>query len=396
MNSPNEDDHPGGDGSATSPGRIPLRLADLQKNITMAQIAKAAGVSQGAISSLLNDRDYGIRVSEKTRERVFKVCREMGYLPNDLRAVVRMYPELGDFAALISSRFADGLGHPTVCRIAAAALKAVPQVVGSLTFASYDEDADYLLSPDLLPHSIGTGTVSKFIFVGPANPSLIQSVTRRGHSVVSLGHDIPLPGVHSVVPDLAGAAALAVQHLAKLGHRRLAIVSGPFGSTESQIIDLNHGVRMACEKAGVTLEAQNVIHGDLSRAAGMAALDTLTERKLESTAIFCLSDRAAAGVLARAHERGLQVPAQLSVVGCGDDSFADLLSPPLTTIRLPLEEIAECGVREVDRLAGSGEIVEPHRTVLPASLIVRGTTAPAQGGASAGSAKSSRTKTGPR
>ncbi len=48
----------------------------------MADIAKAAGVSQGAISSLLNDRDYGIRVSDKTRERVFRVCREMGYMPN--------------------------------------------------------------------------------------------------------------------------------------------------------------------------------------------------------------------------------------------------------------------------------------------------------------------------
>src|SRR5476651_1969942 len=71
------------------------------KTITMAAIAKAAGVSQGAISSLLNDRDYGIRVSEKTRKRVFKACREMGYVPNDLRAVVRMYPEMGDFCVLI-------------------------------------------------------------------------------------------------------------------------------------------------------------------------------------------------------------------------------------------------------------------------------------------------------
>src|SRR5271163_3402919 len=71
------------------------------KGITMADIAKAAGVSQGAISSLLNDRDYGIRVSEKTRDRVFRVCREMGYIPNDLRAVVRMYPELGDFCVLL-------------------------------------------------------------------------------------------------------------------------------------------------------------------------------------------------------------------------------------------------------------------------------------------------------
>src|SRR6201986_2055901 len=72
------------------------------KPITMAAIARAAGVSQGAISSLLNDRDYGIRVSDKTRDRVFKVCREMGYIPNALRAVVRMYPELGDYCLLLA------------------------------------------------------------------------------------------------------------------------------------------------------------------------------------------------------------------------------------------------------------------------------------------------------
>jgi hypothetical protein len=77
----------------------------------MTDIAKAAGVSQGAISSLLNDRDYGIRVSDKTKERVFKVCREMGYIPNDLRAVVRMYPEVGDFCVLIAEEdFAGGIG----------------------------------------------------------------------------------------------------------------------------------------------------------------------------------------------------------------------------------------------------------------------------------------------
>src|SRR6201994_5190974 len=87
----------------------PKVLSEAHKGITMAQIAKAAGVSQGAISSLLNDRDYGIRVSEKTRERVFKVCREMGYIPNDLRAVVRMYPELGEYCLLIADTFPSGL-----------------------------------------------------------------------------------------------------------------------------------------------------------------------------------------------------------------------------------------------------------------------------------------------
>src|SRR3954447_26970053 len=109
MNLPNEGESlpPGDQSGAESKG--PRRFGDLQKTITMAQIAKAAGVSQGAISSLLNDRYYGIRVSEKTRERVFKVCREMGYIPNDLRAVVRMYPEMGDFCLLICRQSGIGL-----------------------------------------------------------------------------------------------------------------------------------------------------------------------------------------------------------------------------------------------------------------------------------------------
>src|SRR3954468_3267013 len=127
MNPPPEESAPfnGGAGPARLvESRPPREIADLHKGITMAQIAKAAGVSQGAISSLLNDRDYGIRVSEKTRERGFKVCREMGYIPNDLRAVVRMYPELGEFCLLISNAV-EGLSDPFLARMARAAMSAV-------------------------------------------------------------------------------------------------------------------------------------------------------------------------------------------------------------------------------------------------------------------------------
>src|ERR1700726_467416 len=110
----------GATGNAPDDSKSPAgRGHDSHKGITMADIAKAAGVSQGAISSLLNDRDYGIRVSEKTRDRVFRVCRELGYIPNDLRAVVRMYPELGDFCLLISSASEGGLLDPFVHRLMA-------------------------------------------------------------------------------------------------------------------------------------------------------------------------------------------------------------------------------------------------------------------------------------
>src|SRR3984885_3529003 len=143
MNVSTEGEVPPGGGTGGGSTRVPKQLSDLQKTITMAQIAKAAGVSQGAISSLLNDRDYGIRVSEKTRERVFKVCREMGYIPNDLRAVVRMYPEVGDFCLLIGAGSNGTKSDAFVSRLISAAMAAVPDAAHPLSLANYDIAADY-------------------------------------------------------------------------------------------------------------------------------------------------------------------------------------------------------------------------------------------------------------
>src|SRR5438067_13840243 len=110
-----------------------VRHHEHHKAITMADLAKAAGVSQGAISSVLNDRDYGIRVSDKTRERVFKVCREMGYVPNDLRAVVRMYPERGEVCMLASKEIANVVTDPSFSRVLAGAMNAISEQSHSIS-----------------------------------------------------------------------------------------------------------------------------------------------------------------------------------------------------------------------------------------------------------------------
>src|SRR5215207_11502460 len=162
MNSPFDEPSPlrGETNSGETRAAQTRKLGDLQKTITMAQIAKAAGVSQGAISSLLNDRDYGIRVSDKTRERVFRVCREMGYMPNDLRAVVRMYPELGEFCLLIARDLGNAAEEPALARVASAAVGSVPKDCGSLTIARYDTDVDYIAHPEKLPQPVRIGVVS--------------------------------------------------------------------------------------------------------------------------------------------------------------------------------------------------------------------------------------------
>lgn len=374
MNVPTEGEPLPRGGAGIGATRLPKQFSDLQKAITMAQIAKAAGVSQGAISSLLNDRDYGIRVSEKTRERVFKVCREMGYIPNDLRALVRMYPELGDFCVLLSSKIAGGLRDPFVNRLAAAAMAAVPDVSHSLGFAFYDEDLDYS-TPNSLPHPLRSGTVSKFLLHGPPNASLIEALTGRGFPVISLGYDIALPGVTSFVPDYAAASRLAIEHLSKLGHQHLGIISGPFGTKHPKIMEFNRGVSVACEEFGLPIESQCIVYGDLSHHAGEAALEEFLTRRPAPTAIFAMSDTAALAVLCRAQAHGIEVPDELSVVGCSDDFLTSPAHPQLTTIHLPAEEMAENGIREIDHLVRDGAPDTPRKTVLPVHLITRDSTA---------------------
>jgi DNA-binding LacI/PurR family transcriptional regulator len=375
MNVPNEAEQPRSDEPER---RAPRQLSDLQKTITMAQIAKAAGVSQGAISSLLNDRDYGIRVSEKTRERVFKVCREMGYIPNDLRAVVRMYPELGDFCLLLSSAIDGGLADPFVHRLVTSAMAAVPDASHPLSLAQYDENQDYS-NASTLPHPVRVGTYSKFLVHGLPNLSLFEALLRRGLPVVSLGYDTPLAGVTSIVPDYGHAAFLAIEHLVGLGHQHLGIISGPFGSTHPKILELNRGVSQACEKLGLPIETQQIVYGDLSEHAGRTALEEFLSRKPAPTAIFALSDRAALGALFLSHSRDLKVPGDLSVVGCSDDSAGATVDPPLTTVHVPAEEMARAGIREIDRLINLGSAETMHKEVLPVRLVIRESTGPAPG-----------------
>lgn len=370
MNLPNEGTPPKRDAAG------PKKFEELHRNVTMSHIAKAANVSQGAISSMLNDRNYGIRVSEKTRAHVFKVCREMGYIPNDLRALVRMYPELGGYCLLIASDIAGGLSDPLVARIAAAALKALPDATQGLNVGYYDPAVDYQENAAAAPQAVSSYVYSKFLVVGTPNRSLVDHLTRRGLSVMSLGYELEQPGLVNFVPDYALASRLALEHFGKLGHRNFGIVSGPFGSMDARVLDFNRGVRLACGALNLPLDAQHIIYGDLSVEAGHTALDELLARSPQPTAVFCMSDAAAIGLIERAQARGIAVPEKLSVIGCGDEPAAQHSYPSLTTVRLPAEEMAELAVAEVDLLVHDDLPTISRKIALPVTLVERRSCAP--------------------
>ena len=347
----------------------------LSKTVTMAGVAKVAGISQGAISSLLNDRDYGIRVSPRTRERVFKICRDLGYVPNDLRAVVRIYPELGETCLLVSDKIPGGIANPYVARLTASLMSHISRMAASIGVMLYDETRDYGTLADL-PSPLQHGTASKVLCVGAGNESICRVVHARGLPAIMLGHTAHVAGTTSVVPDFASAARLALDLLMRHGHVHVGIVSGPFGSHDPRLEEMNRAIAAAAADLGLAIEAENVFGGNLNFEAGVAAVQHMLDRPSAPTALLCLSESAAVGVIAAAHRHGIQVPEKFSVITFSDHAGAIDSCIPMTAVVLPVDEIASAAVQESDRQIREGIPADAAKITVGVRLIERETCAP--------------------
>jgi LacI family transcriptional regulator len=356
-----------------SQNRIPFSRGNgAAKTVTMADIARAASISQGAISSLLNDRDYGIRVSQKTRDKVFRICKELGYVPNDLRAVVRIYPELGETCLLVSDKISGGIANPFVARLTASLMAHIPHQPASINVILYDELCGYGVTTDL-PSPLKHGTASKVLCVGPRNASICRVVHERNLPAILLGHPAQLSGSTSVVPDYFAAAKLALGLLAGHGHIRVGIVSGPFGSPDPRLAEMNRAIGDAAAQLRLAIEAEDVFSGNLNFEAGVAAVKHMLERPSAPTALLCLSESAAVGVIAGAHVHGIPVPGKLSVITFADHAGAIDSCIPMSAVVLPVDEMASVAVKEADRQIREGIPADAVNITVGVHLIERDT-----------------------
>jgi len=131
---------------------------------------------------------------------------------------------------------------------------------------------------------------------------------------------------------------------------------------------------VALDAAGEPLSERRGVEGDWTYDGGWAATHRLLDADPTITAVFVHNDVMAVGALKALHERGLRLPADCSVVGCDDLSFAGYLVPPLTTVRIPFQETGErAATLLLDRIGGKPI---PTRDLLPVELVVRGSTSP--------------------
>jgi LacI family transcriptional regulator len=166
---------------------------------------------------------------------------------------------------------------------------------------------------------------------------------------------------------------LATRHLVSLGHKRIACLGGPSGLAPSE--QRIEGWRMALAEAGLAAESGRLLwHGGFTSQGGYEAMHALLRAAPLPSAVFVCNDIMAIGALRAAHESGLRVPDQISVVGFDDIELADFTSPPLTTVAQPKQRI---GALAVDMLLEriDGRRRDARKVVLQPELRVRASTA---------------------
>ncbi len=329
--------------------------------MTIAQLAEAAGVSVPTVSKVLNGRKD---VSPGTRARIEQLISEHGYQRR--RTGARSGPRLLDLVF-------NSLGNPWAL-----------QVVRGVEGAASAQGVEVVLSECSVGRTPRQEWLDSVLARRPTGVIMVFSDLDPDQRTQLEARGIPYVVVDPAGDDEGGAPSIgsanfdgglmATRHLVELGHRRIAVVGGPRDTVPSRARVAGH--RDALAHAG--LGADLVRWGDFSVESGHAHGRELLSRPDRPSAVFAGNDLQAIGVYRAAHELGLSVPHDLSVVGYDDLPVADWIIPGLTTVHQPLLEMADAATKLVLALA-EGEQPPVLRMDLAVHLVVRGSTsAPAR------------------
>ncbi|KQW40302.1 LacI family DNA-binding transcriptional regulator [Rhizobacter sp. Root404] len=330
---------------------------------TIEAVAASAGVSTATVSRALNRPDD---VRPALRERVERAVAELGYVPN-AGARSMMLRRSGTIGAIFptvdNAIFAKAIG---------ALQRRLSEADQQLLIATcdYDPDAEMRQAVNL----VSRGADALALCGTGQRPELLEFLRQRGLPCVHVMMLSDDPALLNVGFDNAAAMAQAVRYLLDLGHRRIAMLAGITRDNDRATARLA-GVRGALEAAGLKLPANRLAERPYGIAAAREGLRELMAVSPAPTAVLCGNDVLAFGALLEAQRLGIEVPKALSIVGFDDLELANQLQPPLTTVRVPAEEMWRTAG---DRLLAAlrGEAV-PRRTEVEVALVVRGSTAAA-------------------
>lgn len=330
----------------------------MSERATISDVAQAAGVSVKTVSRVLNKERY---VREDTRIKVEAAVRALRFSPS-IAARALAGRKSGQIALLYDNhspyyihQIQEGVWE--ACREAGIRLLAQPVDVGS---------------PDVAREVgglIDETHVDGIILSSPVTDcaAVLEELERRSIPFVRISPGTNHAITSSVFIDDVQAADDMTSYLINHGHRRIGFIMGHPNHMASN--ERLFGYRRALDRAGIEYEPTIVFPGEFDFASGVKAAEALLAMPDPPSAIFASNDDMAAGVLAVAHKRGVVIPDQLSVAGFDDTVLAQVVYPPLTTIRQPTRTLGKTGTNLLFSMGPGAE----HRR-LPHELIERQST----------------------
>jgi LacI family transcriptional regulator len=339
------------------------------ERVKLADVARVAGVHPGTASRALNPETRD-QVSKETAKRIVKAAERLGYVPNAQARALRTSRSF--LVAIVVPDITNPLFPPIV--------RGAEHV---LTDAGYtvlltDTDNDLLRERRQIESLLARGADGFVIATALWQDPLLKELASAGVPAVLANRNTSSGRWAYVGGDERVGITLAVEHLAQLGHRRIVHLAGPQNFSTGR--ERASAFRQAARSCGLgTSEARVRVCASYTEAGGEQAMNRLLTSGVEFTGIVAGNDLIALGVLDALEQAGLRCPEDVSLVGFNDMPFVDKLDPPLTTVRLPLEEMGALAARtllaELDRTELSGV---RSSSLLPVELVVRGSTSACQ------------------
>lgn len=332
--------------------------------VGLKQLAAHVGLSPTALSLVLNDSPVAASIPQETKDRIFAAAKKYGYRPNYLARSLRaqrtatigvLIPEMSSYSGMILRGIQDHLPRENYWYI----------------LASHGHDAK------LIKHHRRF-----FLERGIEGLIAVDTPCESDYALptVAISRHDEIKGVTNIVLNHKLAAQYALEHLMRLGHRRIAFVKGQSFSSDTEA--RWRAIRGVTRKLGLQMNRNLCVQlegNTPSPEVGYVAAKKLLATGENFTAFFSFNDVSAIGAMRAFHEASYRVPEDISVIGFDDVDFAAYQNPPLTTIRQPLYEMGKIAAETIlRRIAGSEDGNYPREIFVEPELIVRNSASTAR------------------
>jgi DNA-binding LacI/PurR family transcriptional regulator len=330
------------------------------------EIARLLGVSSATVSRALNDRPG---VGSDLRERILSKARELNYKPpiSGRGFATSQTFNIGFF--LHQKPDIPASADPFYTDILHGAQRVISQSEYHLSFEVLSDET--LAKPGDF-RFVRERRIDAMMLAGPDIPAgFVTAMVNSALPVVLLDNRLAYSPVNCVNSDDEGGAYRAARYLIDCGHRAIGILAGPaeWPSTARRLV----GYQRALSERGLTAQ---IIHMPLtSIETGRQALRTLLETHPDTTAVCAVNDSMAIGAIRETRALGLRVPDDLSVIGFDDIEWATLIDPPLTTIRIPRQQMGKEAAHRVLMLLQNTDLLASE-IIVPVDMVERQSTMP--------------------